>query len=232
MRYTTAGESHGRALVDHRDGSPRRPAGRCRPHQRRSCSPPASATAEAAAWRSRPTTRRSSRACGSASTIGSPVALTIGNRDWDNWTDVMASAGEQAREQPSGRASAGSRRSGGRPEDRLRRRPGHPRARQRSGDRRARRCRRNRQGVPAADRRHGRIVRVGDRRRARRPCDPLLQCRSGGGRGERGPLSRRRRERADEAGDRFSPLGGGVAGRGVRRDCDRTRSRARHLRRG
>jgi chorismate synthase len=27
-------------------------------------------------------------------TIGSPVALTIGNRDWDNWTDVMATAGE------------------------------------------------------------------------------------------------------------------------------------------
>jgi chorismate synthase len=28
-------------------------------------------------------------------TIGSPVALTIGNRDWDNWTDVMATAGEK-----------------------------------------------------------------------------------------------------------------------------------------
>ncbi len=27
-------------------------------------------------------------------TIGSPVALTIGNRDWDNWTDIMATAGE------------------------------------------------------------------------------------------------------------------------------------------
>ena len=27
-------------------------------------------------------------------TIGSPVALTIGNRDWDNWTDVMATAGD------------------------------------------------------------------------------------------------------------------------------------------
>lgn len=25
-------------------------------------------------------------------TIGSPVAITVGNRDWDNWTDVMATA--------------------------------------------------------------------------------------------------------------------------------------------
>ncbi len=28
-------------------------------------------------------------------TIGSPVALTIANRDWDNWTDVMATTGEK-----------------------------------------------------------------------------------------------------------------------------------------
>ena len=39
-------------------------------------------------------------------TIGSPVALTIGNRDWDNWTDVMAVAGEQARRKPSCRPPA------------------------------------------------------------------------------------------------------------------------------
>jgi chorismate synthase len=31
-------------------------------------------------------------------TIGSPVALTVANRDWDNWTDVMAPVGEK----PSG----------------------------------------------------------------------------------------------------------------------------------
>ncbi|MCE5204362.1 MAG: chorismate synthase [Coriobacteriales bacterium] len=30
-------------------------------------------------------------------TIGSPVAMTIGNRDWDNWTDVMATSGDGAR---------------------------------------------------------------------------------------------------------------------------------------
>jgi chorismate synthase len=28
-------------------------------------------------------------------TIGSPVALTIANRDWDNWTDVMPTQGEK-----------------------------------------------------------------------------------------------------------------------------------------
>ena len=28
-------------------------------------------------------------------TIGSPVALTVANRDWDNWTDVMAPFGEK-----------------------------------------------------------------------------------------------------------------------------------------
>jgi chorismate synthase len=27
--------------------------------------------------------------------IGSPIAMTIANRDWDNWTDVMAAAGEK-----------------------------------------------------------------------------------------------------------------------------------------
>jgi chorismate synthase len=31
-------------------------------------------------------------------TIGSPVTLSVANRDWDNWTDVMAAAGER----PSG----------------------------------------------------------------------------------------------------------------------------------
>ncbi len=29
-------------------------------------------------------------------TIGSPVAITVANRDWDNWTDVMAISGERA----------------------------------------------------------------------------------------------------------------------------------------
>jgi len=28
-------------------------------------------------------------------TIGSPVCLTVANRDWDNWTDVMAAEGEK-----------------------------------------------------------------------------------------------------------------------------------------
>lgn len=29
-------------------------------------------------------------------TLGSPVTLTIGNRDWDNWTEIMAVAGDKA----------------------------------------------------------------------------------------------------------------------------------------
>lgn len=93
MRYTTAGESHGRALVAVVSDVP---AG---VHV-----DSASIDAELArrqkgygrGGRMSIETDRAMLLSGVrfGRTIGSPVALTIGNRDWDNWTDVMATAGD------------------------------------------------------------------------------------------------------------------------------------------
>lgn len=93
MRYATAGESHGRALValltDVPAGIPvdlsalnhdlaRRQVGYGR-------------GGRMAIERDTATILSGVR---HGRTIGSPVALTIGNRDWDNWTDVMSPVGE------------------------------------------------------------------------------------------------------------------------------------------
>lgn len=94
MRYTTAGESHGRALTAIVTGVPagitvrigdidadlaRRQSGYGR------------------GGRQRIETDRCTVLSGVrfGATIGTPVALTVVNRDWDNWTDVMATAGEK-----------------------------------------------------------------------------------------------------------------------------------------
>ncbi len=92
MRYTTAGESHGRVLTAIVSAVPagipidvaaidadlsRRQSGYGR------------------GGRQRIETDRASVLSGVrfGRTIGSPVALAVANRDWDNWTDVMATAG-------------------------------------------------------------------------------------------------------------------------------------------
>lgn len=92
MRYTTAGESHGRALVALLTGIPagiavgidcinadlaRRQSGYGR-------------GGRMAIEKDRATILSGIRF---GVTIGSPIALTIGNRDWDNWTDVMSTSG-------------------------------------------------------------------------------------------------------------------------------------------
>ena len=93
MRYTTAGESHGRALVAIVTDVPagilldgalidadlsRRQGGYGR------------------GGRMKIETDRATILSGVrfGRTIGTPVALTIGNRDWDNWTDVMSIWGD------------------------------------------------------------------------------------------------------------------------------------------
>jgi chorismate synthase len=93
MEYRTAGESHGRALVALVSGVP---AG----------VPLSPAVLDADLARRQVGYGRGGRMAIEhdramiisgvrfGHTIGSPVALTIGNRDWDNWTDVMATAGE------------------------------------------------------------------------------------------------------------------------------------------
>jgi chorismate synthase len=99
MRYVTAGESHGRALVAVVTGVPagvpvdvslidadlaRRQGGYGR------------------GGRQRIETDRALVLSGmrGGRTIGSPVAMTVANRDWENWTDVMT---------PTGTPSGGSR---------------------------------------------------------------------------------------------------------------------------
>jgi len=91
MEYRTAGESHGRALVAIVSGVP---AG----------VPLSASDVDADLGRRQKGYGRGGRMGIEAdhgvllsgvrhgATIGSPVAITVGNRDWDNWTDVMASA--------------------------------------------------------------------------------------------------------------------------------------------
>lgn len=94
MRYTTAGESHGRALCAIVTGVPagipidiasvdsdlaRRQSGYGRGGRQK-------------IERDRATILSGVRF---GETIGSPVCLTISNRDWDNWVEIMATAGEK-----------------------------------------------------------------------------------------------------------------------------------------
>lgn len=97
MRYTTAGESHGRALSAIITGVP------------------AGVPIDAARIDSDLARRQRGYGRGGRQvietdkvtvlsgvrfgrTIGSPIALAVTNRDWDNWTDVMAASGDK----PSG----------------------------------------------------------------------------------------------------------------------------------
>ncbi|MCE5190177.1 MAG: chorismate synthase [Actinomycetia bacterium] len=93
MRYTTAGESHGRALVTIVTEVP-------------GGIPLAAAAIDADLARRQGGYGRGGRmkiendrvavlsGLRFGKTLGTPVALTIGNRDWDNWIDVMATSGE------------------------------------------------------------------------------------------------------------------------------------------
>jgi len=96
MRYTTAGESHGRALTALVTGVPagipllaeeidRDLARRQQGYGR--------------GGRQSIETDRVTILSGVrfGSTIGSPIALAVTNRDWDNWTDVMSPSGPSRR---------------------------------------------------------------------------------------------------------------------------------------
>lgn len=94
MRYTTAGESHGRALITIVEGVPagvpvdpsaidrdlaRRQGGYGR-GGRQSIETDSAQILSGVRF---------------GKTIGSPVALLVANRDWDNWLDVMATTGDR-----------------------------------------------------------------------------------------------------------------------------------------
>src|SRR5512135_1546273 len=94
MRYITAGESHGRVLTAIVSGVP------------------AGVALEASAIDADLARRQAGYGRGGRQsietdrvlilsgvrfgrTIGSPIALSVNNRDWENWLDVMATSGEK-----------------------------------------------------------------------------------------------------------------------------------------
>ncbi len=93
MRYTTSGESHGRALTAIVTGVP---AGIALDQARIDADLARRQSGYGRGGRMAIETDRALILSGVrfGSTIGSPVTLTVANRDWDNWTDVMAVSGE------------------------------------------------------------------------------------------------------------------------------------------
>jgi chorismate synthase len=94
MRYTTAGESHGRALVALVTGVP---AGVVLDVDHINTDLARRQRGYGRGGRMAIETDRATILSGVrfGLTIGSPVALTIENRDWDNWTDIMAPVGDK-----------------------------------------------------------------------------------------------------------------------------------------
>lgn len=92
MRYVTAGESHGRALVA---VVTKVPAGVPIDDGAIDADLARRQLGYGRGGRMRIETDRATILSGVrfGFSIGTPIALTIGNRDWDNWTDVMATAG-------------------------------------------------------------------------------------------------------------------------------------------
>src|SRR4029079_6618843 len=106
LRFLTAGESHGRALVVILEGLPAGLAidldAVARDLRRRQC----------VYGRGRRMAIESDRAeilsgVRAGQTLGGPVAMTIENRDWPNWAYTMATTADAAAGGGRGRARAG-----------------------------------------------------------------------------------------------------------------------------
>lgn len=95
MRYTTSGESHGRALTAIVTGVP---AGI--PFTQQAIDVDLARRQVGYGRGGRMAIERDKGLILSGvrfeSTIGSPVTVTVANKDWDNWTDVMSASGEPA----------------------------------------------------------------------------------------------------------------------------------------
>ncbi len=93
MRYTTSGESHGRVLTAIVTGVP---AGILIDQSAIDADLARRQVGYGRGGRMRIETDKANILSGVrfSRTIGSPVALAVSNRDWDNWTDVMATHGE------------------------------------------------------------------------------------------------------------------------------------------
>ena len=94
MRYTTAGESHGRALTAVVTGVP---AGVRLDSRDIDADLVRRQRGYGRGGRQHIETDRATILSGVrfGATIGSPVALAVTNRDWDNWTDVMSAGGDK-----------------------------------------------------------------------------------------------------------------------------------------
>jgi chorismate synthase len=92
MRYTTAGESHGRALTAIVTGVP---AGISIAAEKIDADLARRQQGYGRGGRQAIETDRATILSGIrfGRTIGSPIALMVTNRDWDNWTDVMSASG-------------------------------------------------------------------------------------------------------------------------------------------
>ena len=197
FRFLTAGESHGQTLGATIEGVPAGLA--LTADDSPSTSPDGSAaTGAARARRSSRIAPRSCPASGTGPTLGSPILLLVRNRDWENWTQVMASSRSTTRRPtaletaaaegnkratPVTRVRPGPRRPRRRPQVRLQRRPRRARARLGARDGGARRGRWRRPGVPARARHRGLVVHRRGRRR-------------GGRSGQLHPIARRGRRLA------------------------------------
>ena len=100
-------------------------------------------------------------------TLGGPIALSVRNRDFENWRDRMNPWPVEAEVAGGAPPAAGPRRPRRRAEVRLHRRAQRARARQRARDGGAGGGRRAGEGVPGRPRRPRRLARDADRVRAR-----------------------------------------------------------------
>ena len=134
LRFETAGESHGECLVATITGLP---AG----------VPVSVAAVNRELWRRQQGYGRGGRmkietdraeivaGVRHSITIGSPIAILIRNKDWQNWTEVLPverTRGRRGKEQARHAPAPRPRRSGRRPQVRFSRRALHPGARQRA----------------------------------------------------------------------------------------------------
>ncbi len=94
MRYVTAGESHGRVLTAIVTGVP---AGVVVNVDQINADLARRQSGHGRGGRQRIETDKASVLSGVrfGMTLGTPVALAVANRDWDNWTDVMATSGDK-----------------------------------------------------------------------------------------------------------------------------------------
>jgi hypothetical protein len=217
FRFVTAGESHGRALVATVEGVP---AGVPLSAEQIDAELRAAraGTAAAGACASRATGRRSSPGVRHGETLGSPIALLIRNRDWENWTEAMAAErpGSPPDDETARRVflpRPGARRPGRGAEVRPHGCPRHPGAGECPGDGGARGGRRGGEARCSGSSASPSEPRGGARRDPRTVPEALPEELNAAGRRVAGTLPGSRCRRADDRCDRRGQARGRYARR-------------------